>query len=300
MISFQEILPFSYSFSMKTCRASSFRTFLFSSVLLVTVTGCKPKHESEDSAAASGFTPSAFIQSMKFNDFCSSVAYLDLYDAAFKDDVAMLCDGDQATELFEKIILGAFDQNSTFDSYPFENISEMENQRSDFVAAFALKIPKLTAIDIRESDLNRILQSDIKLDLYEVLVEPIAEAKLSGLNFLRFTQKYRTLVKGPQSTEFRNERTTERNYYQVSVQREDLALITEHLKDVGANPDYDWARTLNVVIANPEDGGSFIVSVVHFRTWNQGFHKLNTRALDAITKENARKVFQYLLGLSQP
>jgi hypothetical protein len=284
---------------IKGKRLSRF-AYKVSLILLVATTACKKKEESsgDSSTLSSNLLESEFIQSLKFNDFCSSVGFLELYDEAFKDDIAMLCNGDQPAELFGKIIEGAFDESS-FESYPYEKITELENERSDFNVAFALKIPKLSAIDIRESDLNRVLQSEVKEDFYEVAIEPISETKVSGLNFLRLTQKYKTLVKGPQSTEFRNERITETNHYQVSVQREDIAMSTEHLKDASANPDYDWARTLNVVVGNPKEGGSFIISVIHFRTWNQGFHKLNTRALDAITKTNARKVYDYLIGLGQ-
>lgn len=233
-----------------------------------------------------------FFQSLKLEDFCASLGFLTIGDPGVREDLGHFCTDTQPTELLSSLVKKAWRGDTPFSAYGYEKIEEVENQRSSFLVGFATKIPQLTPIQIRESDLNKALQMQVENELYNISVEEVGRTAGEGLNFLKLQYHYKTLVKGPQSTEFRNERTTEINHFQVTSKREDLALTTETLVEV--NKDYDWARTIVLVVADPQNGGSYLISLVNYRTWNQGFHKINTRALDEITKLNAQKAFDYL------
>lgn len=272
------------------------KIFAWAAVFLMIAACDKKKSASESELDAE---TKKFFKLLKADEFCGELKYLTIRDDGLKNDLGLICENDRATDLFAKLIADSYRGEGQFDKFTYSKIEENEGDKSSFLVAFSHKIPKLSATNIRDSNLKTVLQNEINLDQYQRTVEKISETSEPGLNFLRQTFRYKTLIKAPQSTEFRNERVTEVNHYQVSVKREDLALSTEHLLDGDKNKDYEWARTITLVIGDPKEGGSFLVSIVDFKTWNQGFHKINIRALEALTKKSAQDVFDYLVAESR-
>ena len=283
---------------MKTGKKiSGVRIYILAAIIAPLVSCSKKKSES-GIESAEDIEKKKFFDSLKAGEFCSEIRFLNLRDDGLKSDLDLICAGDNPTELFQKLIAESYRGEGSLDRFTLSKIEELPGERSSFLVGFSQTIPRLNALNIRESKLKDVLLKEIDLGQYQRSVEKIGESKEDGLNFLRQIHRYKTLVKGPQSTEFRNERLTEINDYQVTVRREDLALSTEHLLDQGKNPNYDAARTITIVIGDPKDGGSFLITTVNFQTWNQGFHKINVRALEAITKKSAKDVYDYLIGES--
>lgn len=241
----------------------------------------------------------AHFDSLKLEDFCRNLKFLNIAQDLL-ETIKALCIDSTPTPTFETIIKNAYDEAKGPLIFSQSEIMELPGEKSQFKVAFGLKIPKLTADEIKKADTNKIMMTGIQQELHTMTVEKLSDTILDGLNFQRTEFRYKITVKGPQSTEFRNERETVVNQYQVSAQRDDLALTTESIKEsVEKNPHFDWAKTINLIVGNPRDGGSYIVTVVDFRTWNQGFHKVNTNALDIITRINAEKVYRYLKDLAK-
>ena len=235
-----------------------------------------------------------FFSTLKTEEFCLNYGFLGLTDEGVKSDLALLCSDNQPTELFSELIKNAYRGPGPLANFTYSQQSEVENERSSFLVGFATKIPKLNAVQIRESGLNEFLIRQVENDVYKLVTALVSDASGDGLNYSKRIIKYETIVKGPQSTEFKNTRLMEMNGYQVTANCDDLALVTEHLMENETNNDYDWARSSVVIVGDPRDGGCFLISLVNYRTWNQGFHKINMSALETITKENALAVFDFL------
>lgn len=231
---------------------------------------------------------------MRLGDFCNSITFLKIDDQGIKDDLGLLCSNNQPTDLVRQLISEAWTGETPLEKFPFEKIEESPDEKSSFLVGFATKIPKLTPLEIRSSDLNNALLVKEDNDFYSLTTQKTSEAPGDGLNYLKLVTNTKMLVRAPQSKEFTNERDMEINLFQVSSMREDLALRTEHLLNNETNAEYDWARTVVVIIGNPQEAGSYLLSLVNYRTWNHGFPKINVRALDQATKFMAQTTFNYL------
>jgi hypothetical protein len=259
----------------------------------------KIEKEKAEKEAAEKAASKEHFDSLKLGDFCRNLKFLTI-SPDILETIKTLCNESAPTETFENIIRNAYEDAKGPLVFPLSEINELPDEKSQFRVGFALKIPKLKADEIRKADTNGVLLAGVQLELQNMTVEKLSDVALDGLNFQRTEFRYKIVVKGPQSTEFRNERETVMNQYQVSAQRDDLALTTETLKEsADKNRHFDWAKTVNMIVGNPRDGGSYIVTVVDFKTWNQGFHKVNTNALNVITKANAEKVYNYLKDLGK-
>lgn len=246
----------------------------------------------------SGEKLAALVQAIKFDEFCTYVKALALPDQGVIDDLVLLCQDNQPTPLVTELIGKAWQGDTPFSQYTLEKIEENDGERSTFLVGFATKIPKLTPEKIRDSDLNNVLLVNDQNEAYSIKTVKENETRGKDLNYLKITTRTDMVVYAPQSKEFPNSRRMEVNYYVLSTARDDLALRTEHLLDNEANPEYDWARSIVVIIGDPTNGGSYLITLLNYRTWNHGFHKINLRALDHATKHTAQITFNYLNDLS--
>lgn len=233
------------------------------------------------------------VQAYGLNDFCTSVPLLGLPDPGLLEDIGQWCQGGVATSQLTGLLAAPWNGQGEL-SFTQHKIEELEGERTSFYVAFATKIPSLNPVQIRESRLNQAMQMEFESDFLKLSVKELSQTAGDGLNFSKMVYHYDNLIKGPQSTEFKNQRNTEINLYQVNAMREDLALSTEHLLDNDANQDFDWARTTVMILGDTRQGGSYLLTMINFRTWNRGFHKINTRALEEITRMNAARAYAHL------
>lgn len=260
----------------------------------LSLSGCVDDVISKDSKSSKKDPTTEIVDAMRLSDFCNSIGFLKIEDAGVKEDLGLLCKDNQATALVTTLIANAWDGVAPLTDFPFKKNDENADEKSTFLVGFATKIPKLTPLQIRSSDLNNALLIKENNDFYSLNIEKKSENPGDGLNYLKLTTHAKMLVRAPQSKEFTNERDMEINMFQVSSMRDDLALRTEHLLNNESNIEYDWARTVVVIIGNPKEAGSYLLTLVNYRTWNHGFPKINMRALDQATKHIAQVTFNYL------
>lgn len=225
------------------------------------------------------------------NQFCASLKHLELKGDGFGKQFDLLCQNDQSTFLFNELATHAYAGEGDFDHVKIIEAREDEAVELSYLrVAFALKLP-VSVTEIKDREIYQVLTQGLDFERHKVKIELGEKEGLEGLHYAKQNVKYDTEIIGPQSAEFINTRTTEVNQYQIIAGNDDLGMATEHLLDAEANPDYQYANTVNITLKDPASDGSYLISVVDFVTWNKGFFKTNVKSLIAITKEQAKVVY---------
>ena len=234
--------------------------------------------------------PETSTEEIPMNDFCDKVAKVNIVGADFSKEIALLCNGDKKTNLFESLVNGAFAGGSSITLNEQSSSKKPDTEETSLTLVYGRKVSK-TLLDIRALNSYDALLGNLTLPGNVVDVAKVSEEKLNGLRFQTKTLKIDTVVKLPQGASFENSRETQVNDYQVAAGREDLAFSTEHLLKAKDNSDFSKANTLTVSLGNKSGTESYLISVVSFTTWNRGFHDTNVNSLKEITKAQAMKVY---------
>ena len=212
----------------------------------------------------------------------------------FSKELDVICDGQVPNATFSDLVNNAYIGGQM--SHSLLELTAKENEeleQSSLLIAFAMKLP-ISVTELRDSGVYEILSQGLNFENHTVDIEVLETNELGGLNFERKTVQYDTLIIGPQSVEFTNQRQTEVNNYQVISGNDSIGFSSEHLLNADENGDYFKANTINVSLASGTDNESLLISVVSFVTWNRGFHKTNVRSLKAITEEQGILIFNNL------